>query len=125
MGEAPHTASPQGMQAKGTALGPQNPHARAHSTWVLDPNSPPSGRAVGGGGAPDIRRPPQQWKAPPGGRPSATPTGAAQPQARWGGTGTGPPPPKHARRSKGPGQDRRRGTDHVEWLYQRPVPGPL
>ena len=37
---------------------------------------------------------------------------------------TGPPPPKHARRSKGPGQDTRRGTDHVERPYQRPVPGP-
>ena len=34
------------------------------------------------------------------------------------------PPPKHARRSKGPGQDTRRGTDHVERPYQRPVPGP-
>ena len=33
-------------------------------------------------------------------------------------------PPKHARRSKGPGQDTRRGTDHVERPYQRPVPGP-
>ena len=30
----------------------------------------------------------------------------------------------HARRSKGPGQDTRRGTDHVERPYQRPVPGP-
>ena len=34
------------------------------------------------------------------------------------------PPPKHARRSKGPGQDVQRGTDHLEWPYQRPVPGP-
>ena len=33
--------------------------------WVTDPNSPPSGRAVGGGGAPDIRRLSQRWKAPP------------------------------------------------------------
>ena len=36
---------------------------------------------------------------------------------------TGPPPPKHARWSKGPAQDTRRGTDHVERPYQRPVPG--
>ena len=43
---------------------------------------------------------------------------------RQGGRGTGPPPPKHARQSKGPGQDTRRGTDHVERPYQRPVPGP-
>ena len=47
-----------------------------------------------------------------------------QPQAKEGGTGTGPPPPKHARRSTGPGQDTRRGTDQVERPYQRPVPGP-
>ena len=33
------------------------------------------------------------------------------------------PPPKQARRGKGPGQDTRRGTDHVERPYQRPVPG--
>ena len=32
----------------------------AHSTWVADSNSPPSGRAVGGGGAPDLSRPSQQ-----------------------------------------------------------------
>ena len=52
------------------------------------------------------------------------PAGGAQPQARWGGTGTGPPPPKHARQSKGPGQDTRRGTDRVERPYQRPAPRP-
>ena len=34
------------------------------------------------------------------------------------------PPPKHARRSKGPGQDTRRGTDHVERPYGSPVSGP-
>ena len=49
--------------------GPPHPHARARSTWVADPNSPTSGRAVGGGGAPDLRRPSQRWKAPPPGMP--------------------------------------------------------
>ena len=43
------------------------PHARtpprAHSQWVADPSSPPSGRAVGGRGAPDLRRPSQRGKA--------------------------------------------------------------
>ena len=57
---------------------------------------------------------------PPRGRPAAAPTTPSQ----VGGTGTGPPPPKHATRSKGPGQDTRRGTDHVERPYQRPEPGP-
>ena len=37
--------------------------------------------------------------------------------------GTRMPPSKHARRSKGRGQDTRRGTDHVERPYQRLVPG--
>ena len=72
-GTAPHhprgTQPPQGMQAKGTVLGPHNPHTSAHSTWVADPNSPPSGRAVGGGTAPDPRRPSQWWKAPSPGTP--------------------------------------------------------
>ena len=46
-GTVPHhprgTQPPQGMQAKG----PPHLHTRAHSKWVADPNSPPSGRAVG------------------------------------------------------------------------------
>ena len=36
---------------------------------MADPNSPPSGRAVGGGTAPDLRRFSQLWKAPPPGTP--------------------------------------------------------
>ena len=44
---------------------PPHPHTRAQSTWVADPNSPHSGRAVGGGTAPDFRRPSQWSKAPP------------------------------------------------------------
>ena len=71
---APHhphgTQPPQGMKAKGTVLGP---HTRAHSTWVADPHSPLSARAVGGGGAPDLRRPSQRWKAPPPGMPFRQP----------------------------------------------------
>ena len=61
------TQPPQGMQAKGTVLGPKNPHTHAHSTRVADPDSRPSVRAVGGGIAPDLRRPSQWWKAPPPG----------------------------------------------------------
>ena len=62
------TQPPQGMQAKGTVLGPHT-HTSAHSTWLADPNRPPSGRAVGGGTAPDLRRPSQWWKAPAPGTP--------------------------------------------------------
>ena len=186
-------AAPTGHADQGDSVGPPHPHTRAHSTWLAGLNIPPSGRAVGGGGAPDLRHPSQRWKAPPPGDalppPSqrATPacngarcgtgagclrphgphpehtgrgTPAARPRGRAVGGGTAPdtrrpsqqwqapppaarsphracrpsqvggnrhrtaPPPKHARRSKGPGQDTRRGTDHVERPYQRPVPGP-
>ena len=48
-------------------------HARhrhhTHRTHPTSPGSPPSGRAVGGGTAPDLRRPSQWWKAPPPGTP--------------------------------------------------------
>ena len=54
---------------QGDSVGLPHPHTRAHSTWVADPNSPPSWRAVGGGTAPGLRRPPQWWKAPPPGTP--------------------------------------------------------
>ena len=65
----PRHAAPTGHAGQGNSVWPPHPHTRAHSTWVADPNSPPSGRAVGGGGAPDLRRPSQRWKAPPPGMP--------------------------------------------------------
>ena len=58
-----------GQAGQGDSVGPPHRHTRAHSTWVADPNSPPSGRAVGGGTAPDLRRPSQWWKASPPGMP--------------------------------------------------------
>ena len=61
----PRHAAPTGHAGQGDSVGPPHPHTRAHSTWLADPNSPPSGRAVGGGTAPDLRRPSQWWKAPP------------------------------------------------------------
>ena len=83
----PWHAAPTGHAGQGDSVGPPHPHTRAHSTWVADPDSPPSGRAVGGGTAPDLRRPSQRWTAPPRGRPPATPTASnAGPQGRtlWG-----------------------------------------
>ena len=59
-GPAPRRAAPTGPAGRGDREGPPHPHACAHNTWIADPNSPPSGRAVGGGGAPDPRRPSQQ-----------------------------------------------------------------
>ena len=65
-----HLSPPHGNRA-----GPPQPHARAHNA---DPDSPPSGRAVGGGGAQDPKRPTQRSKAPPRGRPAAAPTTPSQ-----------------------------------------------
>ena len=83
----PRHAAPTGHAGQGGSVGPPQPHTRAHSTWVTDPNSPPSGRAVGGGGAPDLRRPSQWWKAPPRECPFATPTASnagQQGRTLWG-----------------------------------------
>ena len=65
----PRHAAPTGQASQGDSAGPPHPHTRAHSTWVADPDSPPRGRAVGGGGAPDLRRPSQRRTAPPPGTP--------------------------------------------------------
>ena len=59
-GPAPWRAAPTGRAGRGDREGPPHPHARAHSTWIADPNSLPSGRALWGGGVPDPRRPSQQ-----------------------------------------------------------------
>ena len=65
----PRHAALTGHAGQGDSVGPPHPHTCAHSTWVADPNSPPRGRAVGGGTAPDLRRAPQWWKASPPGTP--------------------------------------------------------
>ena len=65
----PRQAAPTGHAGQGDSVGPPHSQTRAHSTWVADPHSPPSGRAVRGGSAPDLRRPSQWWKAPPPGTP--------------------------------------------------------
>ena len=65
----PRHAAPTGHAGQGDSVGPPHPHTCTHSTWVADPNSPPSGRAVGGETAPDLRRPSQRRKAPPPGTP--------------------------------------------------------
>ena len=98
-GRPPHPwrhGAPTGHASQGDSVGPPHPHTRAHSTWVADPNSPPSGRAVGGGGAPNLRRPSQRWKAPPPGDALPPAPQRAMP-ARKGarcGTGTGSPRPQ-------------------------------
>ena len=78
----PRHAAPTGHAGQGDSVGPPHPHTRAHSTWVADPNNPPSGRAVGGGTAPDLRRPSQWWKAPPRGTPFRHPLSEQRRPAR-------------------------------------------
>ena len=65
----PRHAAPTGHAGQGDSVGPPHQHTRAHSTWVADPNSPPSGWTGGEGTAPDLRRPSQWWNAPPLGTP--------------------------------------------------------
>ena len=65
--------------------------------WVADPNSPPSGRAVGGGTAPDLRCPSQWWKAPPPPRDALPPPPQRATPARKGagcGAAAGSPRPQ-------------------------------
>ena len=91
----PRHATPTGHAAQGDSVGPPTPHTRAHSTWVAEPNSAPSGRAVGGGTAPNRRRPSQWWKAPSPGDALPPPPRRATP-ARKGarcGAGAGSPHP--------------------------------
>ena len=95
----PWQAALTGHAGQGDSVGPPHPHTRAHSTWVADPNSPPSGRAVGGGTAPDLRRPSQWWKAPPTGTPIPPPTQRATPVCKGArcGAGAGSPRPHRPR----------------------------
>ena len=91
----PRHAAPTGHAGQADSVGPPHPHTRAHNMWVADPNGPSSGRAVRGGGAPDLRRPSQRWKAPPPGD-ALPPTPQRATPARKGarcGTGAGSPRP--------------------------------
>ena len=108
---SPHRACrPRGQ------CGPPHPHTRAHSTWVADPNSPPSGRAVGGGTAPDLRRPSQWWKGPPPGTPFRHPHSEQRRPARA--HAVGPVLGPHAR------TDRTRDTRVAEPWLPAPEDGP-
>ena len=85
-GDSPPTplrhAAPTGHAGQGDSVGPPHPHTRARSTWLAGPDSPPSGRAVGGGMAPDLCRPSQWWKAPPPGTPFHRPRSEQRRPAR-------------------------------------------
>ena len=119
--DPPRGAQPrQGVQAEGTEKGP---HTRTPAPTTRGSRTP-TARPVGGQSGEGERLTPDAPRNsrghPPRGRPTATLTTPSQ----VGGNRDRTAPPKHARRSKGPGQDTGRGTDHVERPYQRPVPGP-
>ena len=110
-GPAPRRAAPAGRADQGDREGPPHPHARAHSTWIADSNSPPTGRAVGGGGAPDRRSPSQQWKAPPPGTPFRHPH---NPKPSRGEPGPDRPPPSTPDGARDRG--RTRGGARTTWI---------
>ena len=91
--DSPAARSPRRACRPGGQCWVPHPHTRAHSTWRADPDSPPGGRAVGGGGAADPRRPSQRGKAHPRGRPSATPTAHNARKGARCGAGAGPQRP--------------------------------
>ena len=72
----PRHAVPTGHASQRDSARPPHPHTHAHSSWMADPDSPPGGRAVGGGGAPDLRQPSQRRKAPSPGTPFSQPHSA-------------------------------------------------
>ena len=111
---------PQGVPAQGTEQGPHTRTPAPTTRGSRTPTARPVGRQSEEGERMTPDAPRNGRSPPPRGRPAASPTTPS----RVGGTEIGPPPPKDARRSEGPGQDTRRGMDHVERPYQRPVPGP-
>ena len=90
-GHGRHTASttPHRDTGEGSTRGTREErhhaprHARhRHHTHPTSPSSTPSGRAVGGGTAPDLRCPSQWWKAPPPGTPFRHPHSEQRRSAR-------------------------------------------
>ena len=111
----PRHAAPTGHAGQGDSVGPPQPHKRTHSRWLADPNSPPGGRAVGGGTAPDLRRPSQWWEAPPPGTPFRYPHSEQRQPTRA--HAVGPVLGPHAR------TDRTRDTRVVEPRLPAPEDG--
>ena len=106
----PHAAPTARKSARcGVGDGSQRPPPpRTHSQWVVGPGSPPRGRAVGGGRAPDPGRPTPRQEAPPQGTLMPPPQRAkpARKSARSG-VGAGSPRPQpprtHSQWVVGPG----------------------
>ena len=128
----PHSEQrrPARAHAVEPVLGPLARTDRTQNTRVVIPRLPAPEDGRSGEGqrlTPEAPHNSGRPTPPPGTAPHH-PCGTQPPQgvqAKPGREEPGPdrPPPEHVGRSKGPGQDTRRGTDHVERPYQRPVPG--
>ena len=94
-----HAATTEHARQEDSAW-PPHPHNRAHSTWVADPDSPPGGRTVRGGGAPELRRPSQRRKAPPPGTPFRHPHSSHRRLARARAVGPVLGPHTHTNRTR-------------------------
>ena len=90
---------------------------------MVDPNSPPSGRPVHGGRAPDLRRPSQQWKAPPPGDALPPPPQRAMPARKGARCGPGAASPRpHRLVAESPGFTRL-GAPSLPGFPVSPLPG--
>ena len=135
----PRSAQSQVARARAVGL-PTGPHARTprtHSQWVVGPGRTPERTGGRAWESARPRTPHTKARGAPPGRPRAAPTarkantqkqacpqGGARPQARQGDEGTGPPPHEPNRRSTGPRQETRRGTNRLERPYRRPAREP-
>ena len=109
MGPHTHTPAP-------TAHGWQTPTARPVCGQSGEGERLTSDAPHNGG-----THPPGDALPPP---PLDPPHGGRTAPSQVGGNRDRTAPPQARQTEHGPGQDTRRGTDHVERPYQRPVPGP-
>ena len=121
----PAARVPTGHARQGDSAGPPHPHTRAHSTWVTDPDSPPGGRTVREGGAPDRRRPSQRRRAPPPGTPFRHPLSAQRRPGRAHAVGTvlGPHACTTRTRGRAAGRGTAPGTRRPSQRWQATAPG--
>ena len=114
-----HKASSQERALWGWWWVPTPASPRAHSQWVVGPGSPPRGRAVGGGRAPDPGPPTPRHEAPPPGTLMPPPQHATE---RAVGLVTGPhahTPPHQQPVGSGPQQPAQRAGSRG-WESARP-----
>ena len=134
----PQYAAPTGHASQGDSAGPPHPHTRAHSTWTADPDSPPRGQAVGGGGPqtpphngqrhpPGDALPPPPQRTTPARKGARCRAGVASPSPHRphpGHTGRGTPAPRPRGRAArgGTAPDTRRRSQR--WQATAPRGGP-